>query len=445
MKTLLITTLLAAVGPVLCADVGPGRDVIFAASADTVACHDFIEVTVRVDTPPRADPDSDPGLEGTFGIAGQPPLTVKGFRDAEDGSVFRIRFMPSSPGNYDYVVRWHAGDVVRTGPGSFTAVEDRRKGVLRVDPAHPAHLLWDASQERFYWSGLEATGLVGLDRDTLAASLDLLDRCRVTALRVALADRCDSTFWTHAEQLLTFARVRNMAVAVVLPADPTDPEVRHTIRTAIVRLAAFSNVVWEWSEPDPELQPMLGADPYRHVVWTRQPSLSLATEASRLPAGSTPMRVAWERAIRGGYSTLHASSGMSPDAHEALARELEPIGHLYDFFTGFPWWELQTDSTLIAALHPFSSQASVPQAFAARNADGDLAAVYVAGGGIVTVRDEMLRDQLKPVWFSPRDGGIRNARALRARVYRTPTAEDWVLLFRTPCNCSFRDFDNEFE
>jgi hypothetical protein len=40
---------------------------------------------------------------------------------------------------------------------------------------------------------------------------------------------------------------------------------------------------------------------------------------------------------------------------------------------------------------------------------------------------------------------MRNARALRPRVYRTPTPDDWVLLFRTPCNCSFRDFDNEFE
>jgi hypothetical protein len=69
----------------------------------------------------------------------------------------------------------------------------------------------------------------------------------------------------------------------------------------------------------------------------------------------------------------------------------------------------------------------------------------VPGGGVVTLKDELLKDQLKPLWFSPRDGGMRNARALRPRVYRAPTNHDWVLLFRTPCNCSFRDFDNEFE
>jgi hypothetical protein len=83
--------------------------------------------------------------------------------------------------------------------------------------------------------------------------------------------------------------------------------------------------------------------------------------------------------------------------------------------------------------------------FAARNEDGDLAVVYVPDGGVVTLRDDLLKDQLKPLWFSPRDGGMRNARALRPRVYRTPTAEDWVLLFRTPCNCSFQNFDDAFE
>jgi hypothetical protein len=69
----------------------------------------------------------------------------------------------------------------------------------------------------------------------------------------------------------------------------------------------------------------------------------------------------------------------------------------------------------------------------------------VQNGGIVTLQDGLLKDGLKPLWFSPRDGGMRNARAVRPHVFRTPTAEDWVLLFRTPCDCSFRDFDNELE
>ena len=130
---------------------------------------------------------------------------------------------------------------------------------------------------------------------------------------------------------------------------------------------------------------------------------------------------------------------------------LELYGHIYDFFTAHHLVETAartpTSSSPSSRIRKAAGQdqALRAEAFAARNAEGDLAAVYVPDGGVVTLKGELLKDQLKPLWFSPRDGGMRNARALRDRVYRTPTADDWVLLFRTPCNCSFRDFDNEFE
>jgi hypothetical protein len=128
---------------------------------------------------------------------------------------------------------------------------------------------------------------------------------------------------------------------------------------------------------------------------------------------------------------------------------LELYGHLYDFFTSLTWWQLVPDPNLVVAVQPHPNaptRANAPaRTFAARNAEGDLAVIYVVGGGVVALKGERLKDQLKPLWFSPRDGGMRNARALRERIFRTPTADDWVLLFRTPCNCSFRDFDNEFE
>ena len=128
---------------------------------------------------------------------------------------------------------------------------------------------------------------------------------------------------------------------------------------------------------------------------------------------------------------------------------LELYGHLYDFFTSITWWELAPDTNFVVSVqpHPAAKDKSKgpSRTFAARNAEGDLAVVYVPDGGVVTLRGDLLKDQLKPLWFSPADGGMRNARALRERVYRTPNTEDWVLLFRTPCNCSFRDFDSEFE
>ncbi len=179
------------------------------------------------------------------------------------------------------------------------------------------------------------------------------------------------------------------------------------------------------------------------------------TAALQPPArdAASRLRLAWQIALAGGYQTTGERAGglggWTNGRGDDSMTMLESFGHLFDFFTGVTWWQLQPDTELVFALHPHPANkdtaAPPPRAFASRNPEGDLAAIYVEGGGIVTLRNGLLKDQLKPLWFSPRDGGMRNARALRDRVYRTPTAEDWVLLFRTPCNCSFRDFGNEYE
>lgn len=173
------------------------------------------------------------------------------------------------------------------------------------------------------------------------------------------------------------------------------------------------------------------------------------------PARSAESRVrlAWEIYLGGGYQTTgeransEQGGGWLNGRGDDSMKMLELYGHLYDFFTGVRWWELQPSADLVvnAQAHPSAETKTAPKTYAARNPAGDIAAIYIADGGVVTIKGDLLKDQLKPLWFSPRDGGMRNARALRPHVYRTPTAEDWVLLFRVPCNCSFRDFDNEFE
>jgi hypothetical protein len=186
-------------------------------------------------------------------------------------------------------------------------------------------------------------------------------------------------------------------------------------------------------------------------------------EDRQAPARSaaTRARIAWEIYLAGGYQTTGERAGRGtrtgPDTGggwingrgDDTMTMLKLYGHIYDFFTSITWWELLPDTDLVVSVAPHPQAKDKPavpaRTFAARNAEGDLAVIYVPNGGVVGLREDRLKDQLKPLWFSPRDGGMRNARALRSRVYRTPTADDWVLLFRTPCNCSFRDFDNERE
>jgi uncharacterized protein DUF5060 len=98
-----ILWLTAVLAPVL---TGAPCEVSFSQPAASVEAYDFVEVTVNVAGPDARNPFIDATLTGAFGKAGGSAKTqVEGFCDSADGSVFRIRFMPSSPGDYTYTIK----------------------------------------------------------------------------------------------------------------------------------------------------------------------------------------------------------------------------------------------------------------------------------------------------------------------------------------------------
>lgn len=550
-------------------------------SSKEVACYEFVELTLHVDHPQTGNPFTDISVEGTFGLQGESPLKVDGFCDSMDGSVFRIRFMPSKPGTYDYLVRYRKGDFEKTQHGSFQATDRKRRGILRVDREFPSHFRWEGTQERYFWNGTTAYWLAGWNDDCIHQIIDRLDRLRVTRLRAALCGRVQDgrawfenvfptdefsfllnpwqarnpssverpefdvtrfnvAYWQKWERLLEHARSKDMVVSVIFYVDGSRPGVdpfgkdgmggldeRRYYRYAIARLAPFANVMWDLANEyrlfrDDAWAEGMGSfvrqcDPYDHLTsthghldfrfrgsawadfamyqnWDEHGGYDFMLnnrmqqaktgrmipqvneeygyedhypqgwgEDRKAPARSAwnRARLAWEIYLAGGYQTTgeraDTGTGWGADSGggwingrgDDQMTMLVSYGHIHDFFTGITWWKLLPDTNLVVSVqrHPDASdKARVPKrAVAARNAEGDLAVVYVADGGVVTLRDDLLKDQLKPLWFSPRDGGMRNARALRPRVYRTPTADDWVLLLRTPCNCSFKNFDEAFE
>jgi len=553
----------------------------FSASGDVVAAYDFVEVTLNVTQPQAQNPFTDVTVEGAFGRKGEKPLAVDGFCDAADGSAFRIRFMPTQPGAYDYTVKYREGAFEKMQQGTFMATDDKRKGIVRVDPEFPSHFRWEGTQERYFWNGTTTYWLAGWDDENIRQIIDRLDRLKVTRVRATLSGRVkdgrawfenvfpaekfsfllnpwvaknpasvekpefDATrfnlaYWQKWDRLLQEACRRDMVVSVIFYVDGSRPGVdpfgkagmggsdeQRYYRYAVARLGAFANVMWDLANEyrhfrDDAWAEKMGAflkecDPYDHLTSThghgdfrfgasawadfamyqswdehggydfmrknREQQAKTGRvipqvneeygyedhypqgwgENRKAPARSaeTRARLAWEIYLAGGYQTTgeraDRGTGSGPDTGggwingrgDDQMTMLELYGHIHDFFTSITWWKLLPDTNLVVSVQPHPNakdKAKVAgRTFAARNAEGDLAAVYVPNGGVVSLRDDLLKDQLKPLWFSPRDGGMRNARALRSRVYRTPTADDWVLLFRTPCNCSFRDFDNERE
>jgi len=113
------------------------KDVAFSQSAASVAAYDFVEVSLRVSALGAANPFMDAAVTGGFGMAGSTErVKVDGFCDSTDGSLFKIRFMPSKPGDYAYAVKYADKGFEKSYEGTFQATAGGRRGPIRVDPDH---------------------------------------------------------------------------------------------------------------------------------------------------------------------------------------------------------------------------------------------------------------------------------------------------------------------
>ena len=128
-----------AVSPITCCIVLAGLGFVTSAWSATpkvefsnppaeVETYDFAEIVIRVSDPDVANPFTDASVEGHFAQEGSEPVAVDGFCDSTDGSVFRIRFMPSRPGRHEYSITYRQQGLERTQTGSFTRCGFRPQG-----------------------------------------------------------------------------------------------------------------------------------------------------------------------------------------------------------------------------------------------------------------------------------------------------------------------------
>lgn len=302
----------------------------FSQSADVVDVYDFMEIAINVENPNAPNPFTDVTIEGQFALSDGLPIQVDGFCDSEDGSVFRVRFMPTQPGSYSYSVKYIQGSQEAMHSGKFTAVDARNRGIVRVDPEYPWHFLWEGTEEHYFWNGTTAYWMIGLDDEIIRESLDRLANLKVNRVRAVLMGRVkdgrawyedvypsdDFTFllnpwkaerpdniqdpgfdvtrfnvshWQKYERLLSHAREKDIVISVVFYVDGkrpgTDPfgkenaggeDEQRYYRYAVSRLAAFSNVMWDVTNEyrhfrDDAWAEKMGAfiekyDPYDHLM-----------------------------------------------------------------------------------------------------------------------------------------------------------------------------------
>jgi hypothetical protein len=286
-----------------------GLRVRYSQSEPSVAAYDFVEVTASVLPPRPVNPFTDASLTGYFESSDKKEQwNVEGFCDSEDGSIFRIRFMPPRPGEYEYHVEYRQGRSISSYDGTFRAVDAHRRGILRVDPAHRWHFIWEGTGEHYFFNGTTAFWLMGWkDESVIQKSIARLHDLEVNRIRVTIAGRTnnfygepavigpnwtvdvtawpartaedifhpgfdysrfDLSYWQKFERALKFARDRDMIFSLVLdmndsrvhPAAGSEDELRF-IHYAVARFGAFSNITWDLGDD---------LDSYRDEEWTHR-------------------------------------------------------------------------------------------------------------------------------------------------------------------------------
>jgi hypothetical protein len=303
---------LLGVLPVLLTAAAP--EVRFSQSATSVEAYDFVEITANVLGFGAGNPFTDATLAGSFtkkGAAGGG--LVDGFCDAADGSLFRIRFMPSSPGAYTYSVVYRQGGFEKTYQGAFQAAGGSRRGPIRVDPRYPWHFIWEGTGEHYFFNGTTAFWLMGWrDERFIRNSIARLHGLKINRMRVLLSGgsftiygeplmtgenftlflrpwvtqrpenydnpgidytHFDVAYWQKFERMLRFARERDMIVSVVqdigdgrIHPAAGSPDERRYLRYAAARLGAFSNITWDLGDD---------LDSFRDEKWAHETGTQL--------------------------------------------------------------------------------------------------------------------------------------------------------------------------
>jgi len=281
----------------------------FSQSSQTVETYDFLEVTAEISEPGPRNPFIDATLRGWFEPAdGSQRWQVDGFCDSEDGTLFRIRFMPPLAGDYKYFVEYAQGAGKRSVTGTFRATRGQEAGPIRVDAKYPWHFIWEGTGKHYFFNGTTAYWLMGWsDEKVIETSLERLHQLRVNRVRVTVAGRTNvfygepvmvgdnwtvyispwparSTedifhpgfdytrfyipYWRKFDRMLRFARDRDMIISLVLdmndsrvhpPANSEDE--RLFIQYAVARFGAFSNITWDLGDD---------LDLYRNTSWTHR-------------------------------------------------------------------------------------------------------------------------------------------------------------------------------
>lgn len=279
------------------------RDVRLASGPNaSVPVFDYHEAAIAVTAPSAAlNPFTDIRVEARLTTPSNRTVSLEGFCDDDRGSTFRVRFPAMEPGVHRYTIVYREAGFEKTLRGSFRAMASGRRGLVRIDPKHPYHFIWEGTGEHYFYNGTTAYWLLGIRDDAeIQRAIDRLAKTKINRIRVTLSGRTkDGGRWKEdqvkpnagfqfrvepwpaarpeniedpgydvkrfnletfrkCERMLRHARDKDVVVSLIFRLDAKDPGVdpfgmhatgnedeERYYRYVVARLAGFSNVMWD--------------------------------------------------------------------------------------------------------------------------------------------------------------------------------------------------------
>ena len=166
-------------------------EVDFSQSNQNLEAFDFIEITAQVSAPHPSNPYTDGYIFGTFKTAtGNKQWSIEGFCDSDNGTLYRLRFMPPTPGEYIYSIEYRQGWFKKSSSGIFHVKDGHRRGPVRIDPQNRWHFVWEGTGEHYFFNGTTAYWLMGWqDEQVIQSSIERLHQLKINRMRVTIAGR----------------------------------------------------------------------------------------------------------------------------------------------------------------------------------------------------------------------------------------------------------------
>lgn len=270
-------------------------------SSETVECYDFVEITISAKDVKVQNPFTDVSVNAEFIAENGTRESIEGFCDDPSGKVFKVRYMPSNQGVYNFNVEIQVHNKSEKFSGKFTALKSERNGPIRVDVENPWHLKYEGSGRHFFWNGTTTYWLLGWkDEQIISDAITRLGGYEINRIRVAINGRAHGgsrwsennvvesekfTFklnpwlaknpddldnpdfdvtrfnlphWQKLDRLVKSARENGIIVSLIFYVDGLDhgcdpfkktnmgnEEEQQYYRYAIARYSGFENIMWD--------------------------------------------------------------------------------------------------------------------------------------------------------------------------------------------------------